>query len=98
MTNLENKLSDNTPLNPNDLPVLAKDRHYLRRELFKAQKELNRRQLTLADLSETLANKIKKSNTIVEARTQSIPTITLNDELPVSQNADTLIQAIKDLQ
>lgn len=51
--------------------------------------------LTLDDLPAKLVDKISKSHEAVQARKNSVPIITLNDDLPVSHSADVLVNAIQ---
>lgn len=80
--------------------VLAKDRYFLTQLSKKvtqkstsdiAQNEQQKQQQKFYKLLET-------STKAVEERKQSVPVITLNEELPVSQKAEELVQAIKDNQ
>ncbi|WP_230659038.1 ATP-dependent RNA helicase HrpA [Psychrobacter sp. I-STPA10] len=90
-----------------DLPVLAKDRHYLSR----LQRQLNRKNPTKSDAKkqanlqnelQTKFEKIKaRSQKAVQARIDSLPDNLpqrLNHDLPVSQRAEDLVQAIIDNQ
>lgn len=110
-THSADEKNDNTPASINvsqamvtdDLPVLAKDEYYLSR----LERELNRA-ASSKKVDESLAKKranfekLKaRSQQAVQARMDSIPTdlpAKLNLDLPVSQRADDLIQAIIDHQ
>ena len=110
-THSADEKNDNVPTSINvsqamvtdDLPVLAKDEYYLSR----LERELNRA-ASSKKIDESLAKKranfekLKaRSQQAVQARTDSIPTdlqAKLNLDLPVSQRADDLIQAIMDHQ
>lgn len=89
-----------------DLPVLAKDRHFLSR----LQRELDRRPNKANDkpddkrlaAKQAQFDKVKRrSQQAVQARMDSIPEnmpARLNHDLPVSQRAEDLVQAIIDNQ
>ena len=74
------------PLNQQNL-VMARDRYRLQRlKQGKFKDEQGYQQL------------LEKSQHLVQARIARLPNITLNEDLPVSQNAERLIQAIQDHQ
>ena len=82
----------------NNLPVLAKDQHYLRRlarEIKHAHGEdKTKKQARFDEIAQ-------RSREAVQARIDNIPANLpelLNQDLPVTREADTLIQAIKDHQ
>ena len=89
------------------LPIMAKDRHSLQRltqqikTLAKSAdnsidhpKDREKYQILVQKYQKLLA----QSQANVQARIDSVPTIRLNEDLPVSQQADRLIQAIQDHQ
>ena len=67
--------------------VMVRDRHRLSR--LKKGKEAN---------PEKYAELLEKSNQQVRKRLTSLPTIKLNQDLPVTQYADKLIEAIQNNQ
>ncbi|AKG13454.1 ATP-dependent RNA helicase HrpA [Moraxella bovoculi] len=82
----------------NNLPILAKDQYYLSRlarEIKHAHAEdKTKKQARFDEVAQ-------RSREIVQARIDNIPanlTELLNQDLPVTREADTLIQAIKDHQ
>ncbi len=75
------------PTLPADAPVMARDLHPLR--LLRQQKLGN---------SEKYRDRLLRSQTEVAQRAARVPTIRLNADLPVSQAADRLRQAIGDHQ
>lgn len=108
MTEIQNQ----TPIlnkkeNSPTLPVMAKDRYFLHR-LMQQLKQLEKSGDNVKDHPkdydnyQSLAQKYQKllaqSQANVQARMDSVPTIRLNEDLPVSQQADRLIQAIQDHQ
>ncbi|MDO5651046.1 MAG: ATP-dependent RNA helicase HrpA [Moraxella sp.] len=102
---LPNNTSSNTShqnfAKPKSTPVLAKDRHHI----YRTRQDIKR---LASDDGDTKAKKqaqldelIARSQRAVQARTDSIPPNLgelLNDDLPVSQQADTIIKAIQDHQ
>ena len=90
-----------------DIPVLAKDRHYLSRlehDIRRLRKNSGKDERKQQELDKKIAqhDKIKvRSQQTVAARMQSIPdnlAEKLNLDLPVSQRAEDLVQAIIDHQ
>lgn len=85
-----------------ELPVLAKDRHFLsrlQRELTRPSKKANPK--TLAEKQATFEKVKARSQQVVQERIESIPANlpeTLNAELPVSKRSEDIIQAIHDHQ
>ena len=97
MTDLSSPKPANAQATTPPLDVLAKDRHYLtqlRRKLAKADQASADYQRQLVHYQDRLV----KSEQAVAARRASLPAVTLNPDLPVSQQADTLVQAIIDHQ
>ena len=96
MTELQ---AETTPLaNSDNLPVMAKDSYYLSR----LKQQLNQiKDKDSDDYTTRLAHyqkQLKHSQAMVQSRIASIPTIHLNEDLPVSGQADRLIKAIQDHQ
>lgn len=85
-----------------ELPVLAKDRHFLsrlQRELTRPSKNANPK--ALAEKQATFDKVKARSQQVVQERIESIPDNlpeTLNAELPVSKRSEDIIQAIHDHQ
>ena len=85
-----------------ELPVLAKDRHFLsrlQRELSRPAKNTNPK--ALAEKQATFDKIKSRSQQVVQERMESIPANlaeTLNAELPVSKRSEDIIQAIHDHQ
>lgn len=85
-----------------ELPVLAKDRHFLsrlQRELTRPSKNANPK--ALAEKQATFDKVKARSQQVVQERIESIPANlpeTLNAELPVSKRSEDIIQAIHDHQ
>lgn len=85
-----------------ELPVLAKDRHFLsrlQRELTRPSKNANPK--ALAEKQATFEKVKARSQQVVQERIESIPANlpeTLNAELPVSKRSEDIIQAIHDHQ
>lgn len=77
-------------------PVLAKDRHYLRQLRQKIKRAKNEEEK--ASLQKKHDSVLKKSHAIVQKRVDSLPDITLNQDLPVSGEAERLIKAIQENQ
>ncbi|MDO5768916.1 MAG: ATP-dependent RNA helicase HrpA [Psychrobacter sp.] len=104
------------PINIDNLPVLAKDRHFVNRleqELAREQRKagknkdvkgsdgLNDSTKALADIKAKLDKAKRRSQQAVKERMESIPenlAAKLNHDLPVSQRAEDLVQAIIDHQ
>lgn len=79
-------------------PVMAKDSYYLSRlaqQLKQIKDKTSDDYLTRHDRYQ---KQLKHSQAMVQSRIASIPAIQLNDELPVSQAAERLVQAIRDHQ
>lgn len=85
-----------------NLPVMAKDSYYLSR--LKQQLEQQRKQTNDENNEDYITRldryqkQLAHSQDMVQSRIASIPAIHLNDDLPVSQQADRLIKAIQDHQ
>lgn len=85
-----------------NLPVMAKDSYYLSR--LKQQLEQQLKQPNGKDSHDYISRfdryqkQLKHSQDMVQSRIASIPTIHLNEDLPVSRQADVLIKAIQDHQ
>lgn len=85
-----------------ELPVLAKDRHFLsrlQRELERKSNKTNTKQLQ--DKQAQFEKVKRRSQRAVQERMESIPdelAAKLNHDLPVSQRAEDLVQAIIDNQ
>lgn len=91
MTDLSSQKPANAQATTPPLDVLAKDRHYLtqlRRKLAKADQASADYQRQLVHYQDRLV----KSEQAVAARRASLPVVTLNPDLPVSQQADTLVK------
>ncbi len=87
----------NSQLTPNQ-PVMAKDSYYLSR----LEKQLYSHKDKTSDEYHIRKQKYQQqlihSQNMVQARIDSLPIITLNEDLPVSQQAKTLINAIQQHQ
>lgn len=73
-------------------PVLAKDRYYLSQQAKKLAKYPNPK------IQAAFEQKLAYSVSMVAKRAASVPLVSLNDDLPVSQQAEKLIKAIQDHQ
>lgn len=78
-------------------PILAKDRFFLKKRFDELQKT-DKQNPNYQKLTKTYQEQLEKSQQQVQARIDSLPTITLNNDLPVSSQAQTLIKAIQDNQ
>lgn len=87
-----------TEIETQNLPVMAKDSYYLSRLV----KQLQQHSDTTSEEYQLLAQKYQKqlahSQDMVQSRITSLPIIHLNEDLPVSGQADRLIKAIQDHQ
>lgn len=81
-----------------NLPVMAKDSYYLSRLAKQLQQHSDKASEEYQLLTQKYQKQLTHSQQMVQNRITSIPAIHLNDDLPVSQQADTLIKAIQDHQ
>lgn len=100
MQNSESTQKSENTKNMSELPVLAKDRHYLnqlKKQLSRsshAQKEKQSHESKQAQYDKVKA----RSQSVVQQRIDSVPAsvqASLDNDLPVSQKADELIKAIQ---
>ncbi len=80
------------------LPVMAKDSFYLSRLAKQLQQHRDKTSEEYQILESKYQKQRKHSQAMVQSRIASIPTIHLNEDLPVSGQADRLIKAIQDHQ
>lgn len=91
-------------LNLDHPPVMAKDRHFLKqldKRLRALQRLDNPSEKSIKEaqkLAQTLAKKWEESKRVAQDRAQSVPVIELNESLPVSGQAQVLIEAIQNHQ
>lgn len=78
-------------------PIMAKDRFFLKKR-FDELKQLDKENPKYQQLAENYQTLLEKSQNQAQARFDSFPTIHLNEDLPVSQQAETLIKAIQEHQ
>lgn len=89
-------------VNPTDVlaqldQCLVKDRHFLKTRCHKAQ-ALLRDNKPANKLLSTIAHVFDKSTAAVKARDQALPEVKLADDLPVSDHADAIREAIRNHQ
>lgn len=80
------------------LPVMAKDSYYLSRLAQQLKQIKDKESEDYTSRFDRYQKQLKHSQERVQSRIASIPTIHLNEDLPVSQQADRLIKAIQDHQ
>lgn len=80
------------------LPVMAKDSYYLSRLAKQLQQHNDKTGEEYQILADKYQKQLTHSQAMVQSRIASVPTIHLNEDLPVSQQADVLIKAIQDHQ
>ncbi|GGX75606.1 ATP-dependent RNA helicase HrpA [Saccharospirillum salsuginis] len=76
---------------------LVRDRHYLRQRCRKWQ-QLEQQGKSAEKLAKAVRSVFERSRAGFDARTQSLPAIRLNEELPVSERADDILAAIQEHQ
>ena len=87
--------SQNIPANA---PVMAKDSYYLSRLEQQIKQIKDKESEDYTSRFDRYQKQLKHSQDRVQSRIASLPTIHLNEDLPVSQQADRLIKAIQDHQ
>ena len=80
------------------LPVMAKDSYYLSRLAQQLKQIKDKESEDYTSRFDRYQKQLKHSQDRVQSRIASLPTIHLNEDLPVSQQADRLIKAIQDHQ
>ena len=80
------------------LPVMAKDSYYLSRLAKQLKQIKDKESEDYTSRFDRYQKQLKQSQERVQSRIASLPTIHLNEDLPVSQQADRLIKAIQDHQ
>ncbi len=80
------------------LPVMAKDSYYLSRLAQQLKQIKDKESEDYTSRFDRYQKQLKHSQERVQSRIASLPTIHLNEDLPVSQQADRLIKAIQDHQ
>ena len=86
------------PSLPPNAPVMAKDSYYLSRLAQQLKQIKDKESEDYTSRFDRYQKQLKHSQDRVQSRIASLPTIHLNEDLPVSQQADRLIKAIQDHQ